>query len=44
MAETASVDQLLGPRVTLEEWLALAEDVPGACVEGRLVEADALEE
>ena len=39
-AEAASVDQLLGPRVTLEEWVALAEDVPGECVDGRLVEEE----
>ena len=40
MAEAASVDQLLGPRVTLEEWIALAEDVPGEFVDGRLVEEE----
>lgn len=40
MAEAASVDQLLGPRVTLEEWIALAEDVPGEFIDGRLVEEE----
>jgi Uma2 family endonuclease len=40
MAETASVDQLLGPRVTLDEWIALPEDVPGEFVDGRLVEEE----
>jgi Uma2 family endonuclease len=40
MAEVASVDQLLGPRVTLEEWGDLPEDVPGEFVEGRLVEEE----
>ncbi len=40
MAEAASVDQLLGPRVTLEEWVTLAEDVPGEFVDGRLVEEE----
>lgn len=40
MAEAASVDQLLGPRVTLEEWIALPEDVPGEFVDGRLVEEE----
>lgn len=40
MAEAASVDQLLGPRVTLEEWITLPEDVPGEFVDGRLVEEE----
>jgi len=40
MAETASVDQLLGPRVTLDEWVTLPEDVPGEFVDGRLVEEE----
>jgi Uma2 family endonuclease len=40
MAEAASVDQLLGPRLTLEEWIALAEDVPGEFIDGRLVEEE----
>jgi Uma2 family endonuclease len=40
MAETVSVDQLLGPYVTLEEWMALAEDVPGEFIDGRLVEEE----
>ena len=40
MTEAASVDQLLGPRVTLEEWIGLAEDVPGEFVDGRLVEEE----
>ena len=40
MAEAASIDRLLGPRVTLEEWIALAEDVPGEFVDGRLVEEE----
>lgn len=40
MAEAASVDQLLGPRVTLEEWVTLPEDVPGEFVDGRLVEEE----
>src|SRR5918993_936960 len=41
MAEAVSVDQLLGPRLTLEEWIALAEDVPGEFIDGRLVEEEA---
>lgn len=40
MAEAASVDPLLGPRVTLEEWSELPEDVPGEFVDGRLVEEE----
>jgi Uma2 family endonuclease len=41
MAEAAaSVDQLLGPRVTREEWMTLSEDVPGEFVDGRLVEEE----
>lgn len=40
VGEAASVDRLLGPRVTLEEWIALAEDVPGEFVDGRLVEEE----
>ena len=40
MAEAASVDHLLGPRVTLDEWIALPEDVPGEFVDGRLVEEE----
>jgi Uma2 family endonuclease len=41
MAEAApSVDQLLGPRVTFEEWMTLPEDVPGEFVDGRLVEEE----
>ena len=40
MAEAASVDQLLGPRVTLDEWGTLPEDVPGEFVDGRLVEEE----
>jgi Uma2 family endonuclease len=40
MAQAASVDQLLGPRVTLEEWMTLPEDVPGEFVDGRLVEEE----
>jgi len=40
MAEAASVDQLLGPRVTLDEWITLPEDVPGEFVDGRLVEEE----
>jgi Uma2 family endonuclease len=38
MAEAAIIDQLLGPRLTLEEWNDLPEDVPGELVHGRLVE------
>ena len=38
MAEAASVDQLLGPRITLDEWITLPEDVPGEFVDGRLVQ------
>ena len=37
MAEAASVEQLLGPQITLDEWSDLPEDVPGELVEGRLV-------
>ena len=40
MAEAVSVDQLLGPRVTLDEWVTLPEDVPGEFVNGRLVEEE----
>jgi Uma2 family endonuclease len=40
MAEAASMDQLLGPRVTLDEWITLPEDVPGEFVDGRLVEEE----
>jgi Uma2 family endonuclease len=40
MSEAVSVDQLLGPRITLEEWIALAEDVPGEFLDGRLVEEE----
>jgi Uma2 family endonuclease len=40
MPQTASVDQLLGPRVTVEEWMTLPEDVPGEFVDGRLVEEE----
>jgi Uma2 family endonuclease len=40
MAEPIAVDQLLGPRLTLEEWVALAEDVPGEFIDGRLVEEE----
>jgi Uma2 family endonuclease len=40
MAQPASIDQLLGPRVTLEEWVTLPEDVPGEFVDGRLVEEE----
>lgn len=41
MAEAAALDQLLGPRVTLEEWVSLPEDVPCEFVDGRLVEEEA---
>ena len=37
MADAGSLDQLLPPRVTLEEWIALAEDAPGEFIDGRLV-------
>jgi Uma2 family endonuclease len=40
MADAASIDQLLGPRVTLEEWITLPEDVPGEFLDGRLVEEE----
>lgn len=40
MAEAASVDQLLGPRVTLDEWITLPEDVPDEFVDGRLVDEE----
>lgn len=40
MAEAVSLDLLLGPRLTLEEWMALAEDVPGEFIDGRLVEEE----
>jgi Uma2 family endonuclease len=40
MAQAASVDRLLGPRVTLQEWITLPEDVPGEFVDGRLVEEE----
>ena len=34
------MDQLLGPRLALEEWAELPEDVPGEFVDGRLVEEE----
>ena len=40
MADALLVDQLLGPRVTLDEWASLAEDVPGEFIDGRLVEEE----
>lgn len=40
MTELAVVEQLLGPRLALEEWADLPEDVPGELVEGRLVEEE----
>jgi Uma2 family endonuclease len=40
MAESASVDRLLGPHVDLDEWIELPEDVPGELVDGRLVEEE----
>jgi Uma2 family endonuclease len=40
MAEAASVDQLLGPQISLEEWIELPEDFPGEFVDGRLVEEE----
>jgi Uma2 family endonuclease len=40
MAEAASIDHLLGPRISLEEWIELPEDVPGEFVDGRLVEEE----
>lgn len=40
MPEAASTDHLLGPRISLEEWTELPEDVPGELVDGRLVEEE----
>jgi Uma2 family endonuclease len=40
MAQRAAVDPLLGPRLTLDEWSDLPEDVPGELVDGRLVEEE----
>jgi Uma2 family endonuclease len=40
MIQPAAFDALLGPKVTLEEWGALPEAVPGEFVEGRLVEEE----
>ncbi len=40
MTETALLEQLVGPRLTLEEWGALPEDVPGEFIDGRLVEEE----
>lgn len=40
MAQTALFDQLLGPRITLDEWSDLPEDVPGEFIDGRLVEEE----
>lgn len=40
MAEPASAEQLLGPQVTLDEWVDLPEDVPGEFVDGRLVDEE----
>jgi Uma2 family endonuclease len=40
MSEAASIDPLLGPLVTLDEWGDLPEDVPGEFVDGRLVEEE----
>lgn len=40
MAQVALLEQLVGPRLTLEEWGALPEDVPGEFVDGRLVEEE----
>lgn len=34
------MDQLLGPRLALGEWVELPEDVPGEFVDGRLVEEE----
>ena len=40
MAQPASLDALLGPRMTLEEWAELPNDVPGEFLDGRLVEEE----
>ena len=40
MAQPASLDSLLGPRMTLEEWAELPDSVPGEFVDGRLVEEE----
>ena len=40
MAQLASLDSLLGPRMTLEEWAELPDAVPGEFVDGRLVEEE----
>jgi hypothetical protein len=40
MAQAASSDALLGPRMTLEEWADLPDSVPGEFVDGRLVEEE----
>lgn len=40
MAQAASSDALLGPRMSLEEWAELPDSVPGEFVDGRLVEEE----
>ena len=40
VAHALDPQQLFGPRVTLEEWIAAAEEVPGELVSGRLVEEE----
>ena len=40
MAHPATLDRLLGPLLTLNEWRDLPEDVPGELVDGRLVEEE----
>jgi Uma2 family endonuclease len=40
MAQVADPRSLFGPRMTLEEWADLPEDVPGEIVDDRLVEEE----
>ncbi len=37
---TVAPEALFGPRMTIEEWAALPDEVPGEYVEGRLVEEE----
>jgi Uma2 family endonuclease len=40
VAEPAFSEALLGPRLRLDEWADLPEDVPGELIDGRLVEEE----
>jgi Uma2 family endonuclease len=41
MGASAFAEALLGPRLTMDEWAGLPEDVPGEFLSGRLVEEEA---